>query len=86
MEDANSSPAERKRRLILVGLTLLTGLFVWLTYREVELFVQTWRVRPNAIILVKMGFRVALMMMLTVGAALGPVAFLLKGARSFFRK
>ena len=86
MEDANSSLARRKRGLILVGLALLTMLFAWLTYREIELFVQTLRVRPNVLILLKMGFRVALMLMLTTGAALGPVAFLLKGTRRRFRK
>ena len=70
--------APLRQYLILLGLTLLTGVFAWLTYREIRLFSDTWRVRPNVIIQTKMGFRVLIMLMLTTGAALGPVVFLIK--------
>jgi hypothetical protein len=82
MRDANrQSSLSLRRGLILLGLALLTGVFAWLTYREIRLFSETWRVRPNVIIQTKMGFRVLIMLMLTTGAALGPVVFLLDASK-----
>lgn len=57
---------------MLSGLTLLSCLFAVLTYYEVLLFTETWRVRNNVFIQLKMAMRLLAVIGLTIGAGIGP--------------
>jgi hypothetical protein len=63
----------RKRAVwVLSGLTLLSCLFAVQTYYEVLLFTETWRVRNNVFIQLKMAMRLFAVIGLTIGAGIGP--------------
>lgn len=82
MADVNKQSVKRQwRGLILMGLTLLSGIFAWLTYREVLFLGEAWRWQRNILIELKIGFRVLLLLVLTVGSAVGPAVFLMRQFR-----
>jgi len=79
MADVNNLVRSKPlRMLILLGLSLLAALFAWFVYREVLFFGESWRWRHNVLIQVKIGFRIFFLLMLMIGAGVGPVAFMLK--------
>lgn len=67
----------RKNDLVLLGLTALTVLFGYLAYDEILFFISGWRWGRNGFVLFKTGWRAMLLVLLTLGAAVGPVAYCL---------
>jgi hypothetical protein len=79
-------PRTKKQVLTLVGLSVLAVIFGCLTYRETLLAVQSWKVRQNALIEAKLIFRVLMLAILALGAAAGPIAFLISRTRLSLRR
>lgn len=63
---------------MLVSLAILAVLLGLLLYREVEYFTASWRWRHNVLIQVKIAFRILFVLILMVGASVGPVAYILQ--------
>jgi len=82
MADANEEKIPKRwRLLILLGLALLSACLAWLTYREVVFLVHAWRWRHNVLVELRIVFQILLLLMLTIGAGIGPLAFLWRRLR-----
>ena len=79
-------PLTKKQVLTLIGLSALAVIFGWLTFREAVFAVHSWRFRPNVLIELKLILRVLMVAMLMLGAAVGPVAFLISRTRNLLRR
>jgi hypothetical protein len=69
----------RKKVWLILGSTALAGLFSWQTLREIQLFIDRWRILQDkyVILQIQLGIRVLVMLALTASAAAGPVAFII---------
>jgi len=76
----NSNSARAKKRLVLVGLTMLTVLLGYLAYDEVQFLLSGWRWGRNGFVLFKIGCRALALILLTLGAAVVPVIYCLMKA------
>jgi hypothetical protein len=77
-------PRTARQILVLVGLSILSIFLGWLVYREFLFARQSWTWRQNILIELKIAFRVFLLLLLACGAAVGPVAFLVRRCRKIF--
>jgi hypothetical protein len=79
-------PRTRKQILTLAGLAALSAVFGYLTYDEILFAFHSWRWRPNVFIEMKIVLRVLMLAMLTTGAAIGSVIFVVTRARAVIER
>lgn len=69
------------RVFVLVGLTMLTVFFCWLTYQEILFLREAWRWQHNILVEFKIAFRIVLLVILTIGASVGPSVVIIRYVR-----
>ena len=79
-------PRTRKQIATLIGFAALSFLLGWLTYQEILFAVESWRWRHNPFILMKIVVRVFMLLLLTAGAAIVPLAFVVRRAQALVSK